>query len=304
LLSSATEMLFALGLGERVVAVSHECDWPLEAMQRPRATFSHIDSSRDSGAIDDQVKAMLAAGEPLYGIDDALLAELQPELIVTQAQCDVCAVRYADVIDLVSSIPALARTKVLALNPMSLGDVLADIRRVAEAASVPTCGEDFVVGLSRRVGEVKSATKSLSPGDRPRTALIEWTNPIMLAGNWMPELLELAGGQCSLTAAGQHSQYISWDDVVAFDPEVIIVAPCGFDMPRSIAEAASLPALPAWNDLAAVRHNRVYVADGNAYFNRSGPRLVDSLEILAHLLHPDRVPPPACVQEPPPWRSL
>jgi iron complex transport system substrate-binding protein len=305
LLSSATEMLFALGLGNRVVAVSHECDWPAEATQRPRATFSRVDSSQGSGAIDDQVKAMLASGETLYGIDAALLADLQPDLIVTQAQCDVCAVRYADVVDLVSSIPALTNTKIVALNPMSLADVLNDIRQVAEAAGVAVRGEEVVAQLSHRIAKIQRATESLSLGERPRTALIEWTNPIMLAGNWMPELLALAGGQCSLTAAGSHSGYITWDKIVAFDPEVIVIAPCGFDLPRSLAEAASLPALEAWKNLSAVRRNRVYVADGNAYFNRSGPRLVDSLEILAHLLHPERVPPPTWTQnQSPPWQSF
>jgi iron complex transport system substrate-binding protein len=248
---------------------------------------------------------MLASGETLYGIDAALLAELQPDLIVTQAQCDVCAVRYADVVDLVSSTLELANTKVVALNPMSLTDVLADIRRVAEAAGVAARGEEVVAQLSHRIAKIQRATECLSPGQRPRTALIEWTNPIMLAGNWMPELLELAGGQCALTTAGRHSGYIAWDKIVAFDPEVIVVAPCGFDLPRSLEEAASLPALPAWKNLSAVRNRRVYVADGNAYFNRSGPRLVDSLEILAHLLHPERVSPPTWSHnQSPPWQSF
>ncbi|MEX2187650.1 MAG: cobalamin-binding protein [Pirellulales bacterium] len=305
LLSSATEMLYGLGLGERVVAVSHECDWPADAATKPRATFSRINSTLSSGQIDEEVRRMLAAGEALYGVDENLLAELRPGLIVTQAQCDVCAVRYADVLDVVERTPALAGARVVALNPMSLDDVLADIRRVAEAAGVDDGGAAFVGRLSGRVGAVRERTGRLVERDRPRTALVEWTEPLMLAGNWMPELLELAGGTCPLATAGQHSGYVDWSRIVEFDPQAIVVAPCGFDLERSLLEARTLPALPQWSRLSAVRSGRVYVVDGNAYFNRSGPRLVDSLEMLAHLLHPRLVARPAwLVGEAPPWQAL
>jgi iron complex transport system substrate-binding protein len=234
-----------------------------------------------------------------------LLAELGPELIVTQAQCDVCAVRYADVVALVERTPELVLSRVVALNPMSLADVLADVRRVAEAAGAGERGAEYVETLRRRIDAVRVKTASLGDGKRLRTALIEWTEPLMLSGNWMPELLELAGGFCPLAAAGRHSQYVEWPRLVEFDPEAIVVAPCGFDLKRSYEEARSLVERAEWASLSAVRAGRVYVVDGNAYFNRSGPRLVDSLELLAHLLHPEFVGRPAWVDErASPWRRL
>lgn len=305
LLSSATEMLYALGLGEQVVAVSHECDWPPDAAGKPRATFSRVDSTAASGAIDEQVRQMLAQGQPLYGVDAALLARLRPELIVTQAQCDVCAVRYADVVDLVARTPELAPTRVVALNPMSLDDVLGDIGRIAEAAGVTERGAVYVASLRCRIEAVADQTQRLTVAQRPRTALIEWTEPLMLSGNWMPELLELAGGVCPLTAARRHSEYVDWQRLAEFDPQAIVVAPCGFDLARSIEEARTLPARPEWSRMAAVRSGRVYVVDGNAYFNRSGPRLVDSLEMLAHLLHPQVIGRPAWAEDGMlPWREF
>lgn len=251
------------------------------------------------------MKRLLAAGEPLYGIDEKLIARLRPELIVTQAQCDVCAVRYDDVVDFVARTAELAATRVVALNPMSLGDVLRDIERLAEAAGVADIGREVVAGLERRVELVQRATESLRADARPRTAIIEWTEPMMLAGNWTPELLELAGGVCPLTTAGRHSEYVAWEQVRTFDPEVIVVAPCGFGLERSMQEAAGLALLPEWQNVAAVRNRRVVVVDGNAYFNRSGPRLVGSLEMLGHLLHPERVLRPAWVEEGrDPWRVV
>ncbi len=259
---------------------------------------------------------MLAAGDPLYGIDEELLTRLRPELIVTQAQCDVCAVRYADVVDFVARVPELAATRVVALNPMSLADVLLDVQRVADAAGAGERGRDVVAGLTRRVDSVGRATGSLRADERPRTAIIEWTEPLMLAGNWTPELLTLAGGVCPLATAGRHSEYVAWKQVREFDPEVIVVAPCGFDLERSMQEAAGLFEVGGTfrrtchntgpsHDGAAVRNRRVVVVDGNAYFNRSGPRLVESLEMLGHLLHPGRLPRPGWVEEGrEPWRVI
>jgi iron complex transport system substrate-binding protein len=305
LLSSATEMLFTLGLGDCVLAVSHECDWPPEVAVKPRATFSHVDSSQSSAAIDEQVKRTLAAGEPLYGIDGELLAQLRPDLIVTQAQCDVCAIRYDDVVDLVATMPSISSARIVALNPVSLDDVLGDIQRVAEAAGVRDRGLEVVAILGARIDRVRRATEPLSAAQRPRTVVVEWTEPLMLAGNWMPELVELAGGTCPLAVAGRHSECIEWEHVVAFDPEAIVVAPCGFGLERSEREAKLLKSRPHWNEIAAVGAGRVFVVDGNAYFNRSGPRLVESLEILAHLLQPARVARPPWVADAiPPWRAF
>jgi iron complex transport system substrate-binding protein len=288
LLSSATEILYGLGVGDRVVAVSHECDYPSDATNKPRATFSRIDSQQASETIDSQVKQQLAVGEPLYEVDWSLLETLRPDLIVTQAQCDVCAVRYRDVIDTVQSNSCFQNTNVVALNPNSLDDVLADIEKVGTHAGEPDTAAQFVHELRLRIDRVNTTTSSLTTDERPRVVCIEWVEPMMLAGNWMPELIEMAGGRCELAVGGTHSSYAKWPDVVAYDPQVIVVAPCGFDLPRSLHEAHSLTEILNWKEMSAVRAGQVYVVDGNAYFNRSGPRLVDSLEILARLFHPSR----------------
>jgi iron complex transport system substrate-binding protein len=305
LLSSATEMLYGVGLGDRVVAVSHECDYPAEVAAKPRATFSRIDSAANSRAIDDQVRSLVNRGEALYGIDTGLLETLAPDLIVTQAQCDVCAVRYEDVVSAVTQSPKLYGRPVLALNPSSLADVLADIRRVAEAAGVPAAGEHYVAQLQARVTAVRQRTARIPAALRPRVACIEWIDPPFLAANWMPQLIGWAGGDDGgLTRQGEHSIAVRWEDVAAFDPQVIVVLPCGFDLPRTVAEARRLPGFAGWQALTAVRTGRVYAADGNAYFNRSGPRLVESLEILAHLFHPERHPAPTGLDSQRAWQKI
>jgi iron complex transport system substrate-binding protein len=273
-------MLFALGLGEQVVAISHECDFPPAALSLPRATRALIDSNRASGQIDAQVRELTASGAALYAVDRDLLCRLAPALIVTQAQCDVCAVRYQDVLDLVAAEPALVHTRVLALNPASLGDILNDIRRVAEAAGVSLDDAGRVVnGLQQRIDRVAASR----PAQRPRVVCLEWLDPLMAAGNWTPELIALAGGESCLAAAGRHSDYVSWQVVAACNPDVLLIAPCGFDLERSQQEARCLWKLPDFADLAAVHSGCAYVLDGNAYLNRSGPRIVDTLEILAGL---------------------
>jgi iron complex transport system substrate-binding protein len=287
LLSSATEILFAIGAGPDVVAISHECDYPPEATKLPRATRSLVDSSRTSQEIDEQVKRLFAAGDALYEIDRELICRLQPDLIVTQAQCDVCAVRYQDVIDFVGREPGLAATSVLALNPQCLGQILDDVLRLGDATTRGTAATRFKDQLLRRHAAVLQATTASPSDERPRVAVIEWTEPLMAAGNWTPELVQIAGGESLLAIAGQHSGYITWLDIVAARPEVLIVAPCGFNLERSLIEARRLTELPGYRDLPAVAAGRAFVVDGNAYLNRSGPRIVDSLEILAHLIRPD-----------------
>jgi iron complex transport system substrate-binding protein len=286
LLPSATEIVCALGLAERLVATSHECDWPPEVVGRPRVTRSRIDSQAASGATDRQVRDLLASGEPLYEIDAALLAALRPELIVTQAQCDVCAVRYRDVADLVAGEPALRDTQVVTLNPQSLSDVLGDVLRVAEAAGCRDSGLRLAAALHARIAAVCDKTSGLAAAQLPRVAIIEWIDPLMVGGNWLPELVELAGGRYDLVGPGKHSPYVAWPTLAAYDPEVLIVAPCGLDLVRTLEQAASLPRLPGWGDTSAARLGRVAAVDGNAYLNRAGPRLVDSLELLAHLIQP------------------
>lgn len=286
LLSSATEMLFALGLGEQVLAVSHECDWPPQARQLPQATRSRIDSRQSSLAIDLQVKQLLAAGEPLYEIDEPLLRKLAPDLIVTQAQCDVCAIRLADVLRLQAAAPELQHTRVLPLNPNSLEDVFADFARIGTATNKQETAATLIAGYRARVAAIVNRTAQLTQADRPRVLCIEWIEPLMPAGNWTPQLIEFAGGISGLAVAGEHSRYATWEDVAVFDPQVILVVPCGFDLPRTLHEAEHLPRISGWQNLTAVRTGRVFTIDGNALLNRSGPRLIETLEVLAQLIQP------------------
>ena len=286
LISSATEILFAIGAGDKLVAVSHECDYPAAARQLPKATRSLIDSKLASSAIDELVAARSSEGAALYELDESLIRQLRPDFIITQAQCDVCAVRYTDVVALVAAEQALAQAKVLALNPSCLEDVLADVLRVGEMAGLPTHANRFVDSLRARIKTVSDQTDPLATLDRPRVACIEWVDPLMLAGNWTPQLLSLAGGSTDMSLAGNHSTYSRWEDLIRFDPQVLFISPCGFDLARSMQEAMALHDKPGWNELSAVKNGRTWVIDGNAYLNRSGPRLVDSLEILAHLTHP------------------
>jgi iron complex transport system substrate-binding protein len=288
LLASGTEILYGIGLGDRVVGVSHECDFPEDARTKPRVTRANIDAGASSKAIDEQVRDATTCGAPLYSIDAALLASLRPDLIVTQSQCDVCAVDYKDVVRTVRSIPALSQTKVVALNPTTLDTVFDDVARVGDAAGCEPAARRYIERLEARVEAVREKTGHIPPANRPRVLCIEWIDPVMVAANWMPDLIVLAGGRCDLTRAGDRSAHADWQAVVAFDPQVVIVMPCGFDLERAVREAPTLRSLPGWTGLTAVREHRVFAVDGNAYFNRSGPRIVDSLEILAALVHPDR----------------
>jgi len=292
LLASATEMLYAMGLGDRVVAVSHECDWPPEVVGKPRVTRTAIDDSQSSRAIDEQVQTLAKQGAALYEVDEARLVEVRPDLIATQAQCDVCAVRYEDVVEAVSRHAALRDTAVFALNPMSLDDILTDIKRLGQACGAEQVAAKYRAGLIERRDRVARRAAEIPTEERPRAALIEWIEPLMLSGNWMPELVEMAGGRHGLTEPGAHSPYVNWQTLAEYDPQVIVIMPCGFALQRTIEESERLPEQPGWHELSAVRSGRVFAADGNAYFNRSGPRIVDSLEILAHLLHPRRFAPP------------
>ena len=287
LISSATEILFLIGAGRRVVGVSHECDFPSEVAVLPRLTRSLVDAAAASRAIDEQVGALASNQSTLYAIDVERVIELAPDLIITQAQCDVCAVRYEDVVSAVRGAPSLAHAQIVALNPRSLADLFDDVARIAAAVGDPASGQRALAGLHERVADVQAKTKSLAPSRIPRVACLEWIDPPMLAANWTPELVEMAGGEAGLAAPGEHSTYANWDAIVRYDPQVVVIMPCGFDLDRAIEESQVLPRTPGWSQLSAVREGCVFAADGNAYFNRSGPRLVDSLEILAHLFHPE-----------------
>jgi len=285
LLASGTEIVCGLGLESQLVAISHECDYPASVLDRPRVTFAHIDDSASSATIDAQVRERLAAGLPLYEIDVEKLSELRPDVIITQAHCDVCAVDVEDVDRARCDSPILQSAKLVALNPCTLQDVYADIRQVAQAVGEPD-HESYCRDLQARIAALRNVTDRLSADGRPRTVCIEWVEPLMVAANWMPELIDVAGGRCPLTRAGARSGVTDWQDVIDFDPECIVVMPCGFDLARSVNETELLRSKPGWSKIPAVRTGRVFAVDGNAYFNRSGPRLVDSAEILSGLLHP------------------
>jgi iron complex transport system substrate-binding protein len=290
LLAAGTEILYALGLSDHVVAVSHECDFPDAVRNKPRVTFAHVNAGASSGAIDQEVQRRMRQGEPLYGIDVERLASLGPDLIVTQSQCDVCAVSLVDVKRAVEEVDGLRHTRIVTLNPMTLSGVFDDIFRVGQAAGCADRALPYIASLQKRVESIQSKSAGFPPEKRPRVACIEWIEPLMIAANWMPELIEIAGGRCDLAKAGTHSTYAQWSDVVAYDPEVLVLSPCGFDLERTLREAEVLRRLADWDRLSAVRQERCFAVDGNAYFNRSGPRLIDSLELLTRLLHPHLFP--------------
>jgi len=286
LLAGGTEIVHALGLGESLVAISHECDFPTEALSKPRVTFTKVHHQRSSADIDRQVKAMSVGAEALYGIDEDLLVSLAPDVIITQVQCEVCAVSEAMIADIIRGNPTLRGARLVALNPVTFEDLFNDIQRVGEATGRLQEAAKVVQALKDRTEHVRRLTELLPEQSRPRVACVEWIEPLMLSANWMPDLVRLAGGRHDLTRSGDRTQYFEWSELLSYDPDVILVMPCGFDLERSMREAEVLRSKKEWNGLRAVRDDRVFVVDGNAYFNRSGPRLVDSLEILAEVLHP------------------
>jgi iron complex transport system substrate-binding protein len=283
LIASATEIVCALGCEDQLVGRSHECDHPPWVRRLPVCTEPLVDPSRPSGEIDRQVKTVVRQALSVYRVHTDVLQELQPDVIITQAQCEVCAVSVKDVER--SLIGWLAsRPRLVSLEPNALVDVWDDIRDVAEALGVPERGVALVTHLQEKIAIVAERAHDLP--DRPTIACVEWIDPLMAAGNWVPELVELAGGTNLFGEAGKHSPWMTWPELVVRDPDVIVVMPCGFDIARSRHELPALTQRPEWPTLRAVRGGCVYLTDGNQYFNRPGPRLVESLEILAELLHP------------------
>ncbi len=282
LVPHATELLFALGLGDEVIAVTHECDHPPAALTLPRVTRDVLPPGGSSGEIDAAVRARTAAGQSIYELDEALLASLEPELIVTQALCPVCAVSYEDVAALAARLPRAPR--VIALDPHTLGETLGDVRTLAQATGRRDAGVALIARTAGRIDRVRLAVRG---ADRPRVAAIEWFDPVFVAGHWTPQLIELAGGEDVLGAPGERSETVSWAALAAAAPQVVVAMPCGYDGPRARAEA--LAHAPRLREVGA---DRVVAVDAAAYFSRPGPRLVDGLELLAHVLHPDLAPPP------------
>ncbi len=284
LIASATEIVCALGFEEFMVGRSHECDYPPSVEKLPVCSSSKVDVDGSSRAIDDQVRAIVADALSVYRVDAPLLDDLAPTVIVTQTQCEVCAVSLKDVERAVCELVA-SEPKIVSLEPMDLGDVFKDIRTVAAALGRPERAERLNAGLTARLDAIRERSSGL--GARPVVACIEWIDPLMHAENWVPELVEIAGGTVMVGEPGRHSGYFEFERMIEADPDVIAVMPCGFDIPRTAAEMPPLAAQPGWSELSAVRNDRVFLTDGNQYFNRPGPRVVESAEILAELLHPE-----------------
>ena len=280
LVPSATETLFALGLGGEVIAVTHECDYPPAATELPRVTRDVLPVGLTSGEIDAAVRERVERGESIYELDADLLVELRPELIVTQALCDVCAVSYDDVRALARGIDPEPR--VVSLDPNTLGEVLGDVRTLAEVTDHRDEGVDLVRDAATRIDRVRLAVRA---ADRPRVAALEWLDPPYVAGHWTPQLVDYAGGEDVLGFPGERSEPTTWDTVAASRPDVVVVMPCGYDAERARQEAEHHR-----DRLDGLGAGRVVAVDAAAYFSRPGPRLIDGLELLAWLLHPDRFP--------------
>ena len=287
LVPSATETLFALGAGEAVTAVTHECDYPADALNLPKVTRDVIGPGLPSDEIDKAVKVLTEQGRSIYELDEFGLRALQPDLIVTQALCSVCAVSADDVRAIAELIEP--RPEIVSLDPHTLGEVLGDIRTLAQATGRKDAGVDLVQAAAKRIDRVRVAT---SKAPKRRVVFLEWLNPIFVGGHWVPQLVDYAGGEDLLGLPGEPSEERTWELVEAARPEVVIVAPCGYEVERGLEEARDYA-----DSLRATGAQTIAVADAAAWFSRPGPRLVDGLEWLGHVLHPDLVPePPGGVQ--------
>jgi iron complex transport system substrate-binding protein len=284
LLPSATEIVSSLGLGDLLVGRSHECDFPTDVVELPACTAARLSTGASSADIDREVKGLLGEALSIYSIDESMLRSLSPQLIVTQSQCEVCAVSLADVEQ------AMRRTlgdgvRIVSLEAENLEGIWGDIEAVASAAGVEEAAGRLVSALRERVADIERRTeRPLS--EQPSVMCIEWMDPLMSAGNWMPDIVEKAGGRPVLAHAGEASPWIDWQQVREENPDFIVVLPCGFDIDRTRTEIDLLQTRPEWMQLTAVQSDRVFLADGNQYFNRPGPRIIDSIEIIAELLHP------------------
>ena len=287
LLPAATEISAALGLMDQVVGVSHECDFPEQASQRPRVTHCPIHGGKMvSREVDEWVRRALHDNGTIYTIDEALLRKLQPDVILTQKLCDVCAVGYGTVAKLAQTLPGPPR--VVNLEPTSLADVFDDIRSIAQACDVPDPGEELIENLSARVENVRKRAATIS--DRPRCFLMEWVDPPFCSGHWGPELVEIAGGDDALGRKHQPSAQIEWQQVLDARPEIIVLALCGYDIDRARHDYETLRRLPGSDSMRTANNHQVYVVNASAYFARPGPRIAESLEILAGILHPTEFP--------------
>jgi len=291
LLASATEMIAALGCLDQLVARSHECDYPPNVLSLPVVSRVQIDVETSSAHIDAQIKRLSQSklvtenaalkALSIYAIDVELLQELRPDVIITQTQCEVCAVSERDVMQAVEQLTGL-QPRIVALAPYRLDDVWEDVVRVGEALGRRAQAERLVQSYQQRLWYLQEL--SMHRGEKPRVAVLEWLDPLMGAGNWTPELVAMAGGEHVFGEIGQHAPWLSWEELLAVDPDVLVLAPCGFTLERTLQDVPLLEGHPSWQSLRAVKDSRVYAIDGNAYINRSGPRLVESAEILSRIV--------------------
>jgi iron complex transport system substrate-binding protein len=285
LLPSATEILFALGLGESVVGVTHECDFPAEAAKKPALIRPRVNSQAEPAEIDRQVSAIVARGESVYGVDAELLGSLSPELIITQDLCHVCAASPEDLAAALARLPCQPR--VLSLTPHSLADVWSDILRVGAATGTLRCAEDLADGLAVRVAAIETVAKNART--LPRVVCLEWLDPFYIAGHWVPEMVAKAGGMDVLGRAGEPSFRATAEEIPGANPDVIVMMPCGYNTARTALEF-NFDSLPReWERVPAVRERRIFAVDANSYFSRPGPRLADGVALLAHIFHPELI---------------
>jgi iron complex transport system substrate-binding protein len=284
LIASATEIVCALGFGDKLVGRSHECDYPVSVKSLPQCTAPKFRLDGTSYEIDQRVRALVAEALSVYRVDAQAIENLKPTHIITQAQCEVCAVSLNDVEQAVCEITS-TRPVIVSLKPDSLTDVWDDIMKVGTALGAQSQAKELIQNLQDSMRGI--TTKAQGLATRPTVAYIEWIDPLMAGGNWMPELVEAAGGTSLFAVSGKHSPQMSWPVLCEADPDIIFISPCGFDIARTLQETGLLKEKAGWRDLRAVQSGRVFVADGNQFFNRPGPRLLESLQILAETIHPE-----------------
>ena len=283
LLPAATEIVCALGFEQMLVGRSHECDFPETVMQIPVCSEANFPDNLSSGDIDKKVKELLFNALSIYSINRKLIKELAPDIVITQAQCEVCAVSL-DEVESALNDDLNNTAKIISLQPNSLGDIYNNIREVATALGAEADAEQLIEELDERVSIIRHKLKYIET--KPSIACIEWLEPLMVSGNWIPELVSIAGGSSILAEPGKHSPFVQWANIQQNDPDIILLMPCGFSIERTIKEIHLLLQLPGFADLKAIKNNRLYIADGNQYFNRPGPRIIDSIEILAEIINP------------------
>ena len=283
LLPAATEIVCALGLEHNLVGRSHECDFPESVKSLPVCSEANFADDLSSLEIDIKVKEILTEALSIYTVKREVIKELAPDVVITQAQCEVCAVSLKDVEEALDNYLD-KESHIVSLQPNKLDDIFEDIKTVAQALDVTDAGNVLVEDLQERVDIIRHKLKYVE--SRPTVACIEWLEPLMVSGNWIPEVVSTAGGSSILAEAGKHSPFVKWEDIQQANPDVIVVMPCGFSIERTMREMNILLELPGFAELSAVKNNRLYITDGNQYFNRPGPRIVDSIEIIAEIVHP------------------